>query len=81
MNKEEKVQFAKELYSKLNLENYTLESKRDEEIKADYIWVSNMRGPGGLIIGDDGTFLFCQSAHDFEYWKEQYKKGVRTEKK
>lgn len=81
MNKEEKVQFAKELYSKLNLENYTLESKRDEEIKADYICVSNMRGPGGLIIGDDGTFLFCQSAHDFEYWKEQYKKGVRTEKK
>lgn len=81
MNKEEKVQFAKKLYDKLNLENYTLESKRDEEINADYFWVANMRGPGGLIIGDDGTFLFCQSAHGVEYWKEQYKKGIRTEQK
>ena len=29
-------------------------------------------------IGDNGDYLFCQSMHDFNYWKEEYKKGVRT---
>ena len=80
MNKEEKIQIAKDFYDKLNLGEYTLESKRDDEINADYIWVPNMRGPGGLIVGDDGTFLFCQSMNGYEYWKEEYKKGIRSNK-
>lgn len=58
MNKEKKVQFARKLYENLDLVGYTLESKRDEEINADYIWIPNMRGSAGLIIGDDGTSYF-----------------------
>lgn len=78
MNKEEKITLAKELYLKIGLTDISLEIKREEDINADYVWVLNMRGPGGLIIGDDGTYLFCQSAHDFSYWKEEYKKGIRS---
>lgn len=80
MNKEEKIKFAKEVYEKVGLTDISVEINRDEEINADYVWVPDMRGPGGLIIGDDGTFLFCQSAHGFSYWKEEYKKGIRSNK-
>lgn len=31
-----------------------------------------------MIIGDNGDYLSCQSMHDFNYWKEEYKKGIRT---
>ena len=78
MNNEEKKAIAKEFYDKLGLTNYTLEVERDNEINADFVWVPDTRGPGGLIIGDNGDYLFCQSMHDFNYWKEEYKKGVRT---
>jgi len=78
MNKEEKTMFAKNFYEKIGLENYDLKNNRDDEINADYFYVSDMRGPGGLIIGDDGSYLFCQSAHDYSYYKEEYKKGVRS---
>ncbi len=57
-----------------------METSRDDEINADYVWIPKIKGPGGLIIGDDGSFLFCQSAHDFAYWKEEYKKGRRSNK-
>lgn len=80
MGIEEKIEFAKKIYEKLNLIDTKFEFKRDEEIKADYVWVADMRGPGGLIIGDDGAFLFCQSAYSFQYWKEEYKKGNRSNK-
>ena len=78
MTMEEKKIIAKEFYNKLGLTNYTLEMERDNEINADFVWVPDMRGPGGLIIGDNGDYLFCQSMHDFDYWKEEYKKGIRT---
>lgn len=80
MNKEEKIKFATELYEKIGLKDINIEIVRDEEISADSVWIPGTRGPGGLIIGDDGTFLFCQSAHGFEYWKEEYKKGIRSNK-
>ncbi len=78
MSKEEKITIARKFYDDLNLSNYNLEIKRDDEIKADYIWISGMRGPGGLIIGDDGSYLFCQSMYEYDYWKEEFKKGVRN---
>ena len=74
MNIEEKKAIAKKFYDELGLKDYTLESERDADINADFIWVPSLRGPGGLIIGDNGDYLFCQSAHDFNYWKEEYKK-------
>jgi len=80
MNKEEKIEFAKEMYERTGLKDFSIVMGRDEEINADYVSVPNRRGPGGLIIGDDGTFLFCQSARGYSYWKEEYKKGVRTNK-
>ena len=78
MTMEEKKKIAREFYDKLGLTNYNLEVERDNEINADFVWVPDMRGPGGLIIGDNGDYLFCQSMHDFNYWKEEYKKGTRT---
>ncbi len=78
MNKEEKMAFARKFYDNLSLLNCKLELKRDDEINADYIWVLDMRGPGGLIIGDDGSYLFCQSMHGYDYWKEEFKKGIRS---
>ncbi len=76
MKIEEKIELAKKFYS--NLVDYKLDSYRDDEISADFIWVVDMRGPGGLIIGDDGSYLFCQSAHGYDYWKEEFKKGSRS---
>lgn len=78
MNLEDKKKIAKQIYDGLGLNNYNLENERDDEINADFIWVSNMRGPGGIIIGDDGNYLLCQSSHDFYYWKDEYKKGIRS---
>ncbi|MBO6244409.1 MAG: hypothetical protein J6O41_07635 [Clostridia bacterium] len=78
MTMEEKKAIAKKFYDKLGLTNYNLEVERDNEINADFVCVPDMRGPGGLIIGDNGDYLFCQSMHDFNYWKEEYKKGTRT---
>lgn len=81
MKKEEKLEIAKKIYDNLNLINYSLNFFRDDEINADFVYVSNMRGPGGLIIDDNGDYLFCQSAHGYEYWKEEFKKGIRSDKK
>jgi hypothetical protein len=58
MSKEEKISIARKFYDSLNLVDYNLEIKRDEEINADFIWILDMRGPGGLIIADDGSYLF-----------------------
>lgn len=80
MNLEKKLEFAKEVYSKLDLNEEIFKSSRDDEINADYVWIPNTKGLGGLIIGDDGSFLFCQSARGFDYWKEEYKKGIRSNK-
>ena len=79
MSKEEKIELAKQFYDKL-ISNYSLDISRDDEIDADFIWVVDMRGPGGLIISDNGEYLFCQSAHDYNFWKEEFKKGVRSNK-
>ena len=50
--------------------NHSEQILRLDEINADYIYVSNLRGPGGLIIGDDGSYLFCQSTYDYDYWND-----------
>ncbi len=79
MSIEEKKNFAKKIYDESGMENYTLETKRDDEINADLIWIPNSRGPAGLIIGDNEEYLICPSMHDFSYWKEEYKKGKRSQ--
>ena len=78
MSIEKKLEFAKKFYDNLELLNYSLEIKRDDEINADFIWIPDMRGPGGLIIDDNGEYLFCQSMHDYDYWKEKFKDGIRS---
>lgn len=78
MSIEEKEKIARKIYDELELTNYTLKSERDDEINADFVWVADMRGPGGLIIGDNGDYLFCESNHGYDYWKEEYKKGIRS---
>lgn len=39
-----------------------------------------MRGPGGLIIDDNRDYLYCQSTHGYDYYKEEFKKGTRSNK-
>lgn len=78
MSQEEKLALARKFYDNLNLKDYNLEINRDNEIKADFIWVANMRGPSGLIVDDAGKYLFCQSRHGYDYWKKEFKKGVRS---
>ena len=75
---EEKKRIARDFYANLGLSNCELESSREEDIKADYIWVPNLRGPGGLLIGDNGDYLFCQSSQGISYWKEEYASGKRS---
>lgn len=43
MSKEEKISIARKFYDSLNLVDYNLEIKRDEEINADFIWILDMR--------------------------------------
>ena len=80
MTKEEKLELAQKIYDNLELKNYSLDIFRDDEINADFVYVPNMRGPGELIIDDNGDYLFCQSAHGYEYWKEKFKQGIRSNK-
>ena len=78
MNINEKLDIVKAIYEKLNVKNINLKSLRDNDISADYIWVENSRGPGGIIIDDNGEMLFCQSIKPFSFYKEQFKNGVRS---
>ena len=78
MTIEEKEKIAKKFYDELELTNYTLNSERDDEINADFVWVTDMKEPVGLIIGDNGDYLLCHLDHGYDYWKEEYKKGART---
>jgi len=80
MSLEEKIEFAKGLYASQGLNDVELAISRDEEISADYVGLKEPgRGAGAFIIADDGTFLFCQSAHGYSYWKEQFKTGKRND--
>ena len=80
MKLEEKLEKAKSLYEKLGFNNFSLKTMRDDEISADFIWVENARGPGGIIIDDKGELLFCPSIKPFNFYKEEFKKGVRSKK-
>jgi len=78
MNIEEKMKIAKEFFKKHKLTDPEIDSLRQEDISADYFGIPNTRGYGGLLIADDGSYLFCQSAQGLEYWKEEFKKGERS---
>ena len=80
MTKEEKIEFSKGVYDKFDLRDYSLNISRDDEINADYIWVSDMRGPGSLIIDDSGEYLYCPSSYSYEQCKEDFKKGTRSKR-
>ena len=76
--KEDKLELAKKFYDKLGLNDYVLDINRDDEILGDYIWVKNLRGYAGLIISDDGESLICPSIHEYNYWKDEFRKGNRS---
>ena len=78
MNIKEKLEKAKSLYEKIGVKDINLKYIRDDEIKADYIWVDNSRGPGGIIVADNGEILFCQSIKPYQFYKEEFKKRVRS---
>ena len=51
---------------------------RLEEIEADcYTLHHGERGLGGIIIGDDNTFLICGSINPIDYYIEEFKNGKR----
>ena len=77
MSLEEKIKYAKQHYENLGYSGYELKTIRYDDICADLIWIQ-LRGPGGILIADNGEYLFCQSAHGIEYYIEEFKKGIRT---
>lgn len=79
MKREEKILLAKKVYRCLN--DYPFEVYRETELQADYFCIPNVRGFGGVIIGDDGSYLFCDTIHPYSYWEEKFKNGVRNAKK
>lgn len=69
----EKLEKVNSILESLGVKNFKLEYTRDDEISADYIWASNVRGPGGYIVGDDGSMLFCQSIKPYLFCKQELK--------
>ena len=79
MTKEEKIQIAKKLYEELGIQTENLISTRIDKINADICIPSeSQRGTGGIIIGDDGSYLVCGSIKPVESYVEDYKNGERT---
>ena len=79
MTKEEKIQIAKRLYEKLGIQTENVISNRIDEINADICMPSeSQRGTGGIIIGDDGSYLVCGSIKPVESYIENYKNGERS---
>ena len=74
MDKEEKLQLAKEILKSENIKTVHL-----EELDADKFYVST-RGGGSLIIANDGTYLFAASGISPQQHIEEFEKGLRSNK-
>lgn len=81
MKREEKLSFAEKLFKKGNIDCHNISISRDDILDADFFWPTGIRGGFGIIIGDDGSYLHCPSARDYNFWKEKFKTGMRTGKK
>ena len=77
LNIEDKINYAKIKYEELGYSNYEFKTERHDEINADLVWI-DLRGPGALLIADNGEYLFCPSLYSTEHCIEEFKKGVRT---
>lgn len=76
---EEKIEKAKIIYNELGLQTEKFEISRIEEINADlFLPKENQRGIGGVIIGDDGTYLVCGSIYPISHYIEDFKNGERN---
>lgn len=73
MDLQQKIELAQKIYKR---EDVT--SKRIEDIGADLFWVAKTRGPGSLIIGDDGEYLLRPSGYAPEKVVQAFKNGERS---
>ena len=74
MSIEDKKQLVWYLYP--GYRNKEFEIVRLEDMNADYFTLRELqRGFGGIIIGDDGTYLTCGSLYPLSYYIEEFKKG------
>ena len=79
MLKEEKIRIAKKIFEELGFSTEDVWIDRLEDIKADYLLPKeNQRGIGGIIIGDDGTYLVCGSVYPLEHYIDDFKNGKRS---
>ena len=81
MTKEEKIAFAKMFYDKLNLKNYNLKIKRDNDINSDYIWIPDMRVPGSLMLQIMENIFFVNQYMNIVIGKKTFKKEYKVIKK
>ena len=74
---DEKVKIVNNICEQFDIKDYELESSRDAENFFDYFWIKDYRG-FSIIVGDDGGYLLCPSAYSYEYHKEKYIQGNRS---
>lgn len=73
-----KQEILKDLCNDLNESIDNFEKSRLEEINADLFTLKyNQRGLGGIIVGDDGSSMVCDSMHPLSYYIEEFKNGLR----
>lgn len=73
-----KQEIIKDLCNDLNESIDNFEKLRLEEINADLFTLKyNQRGLGGIIVGDDGSSMVCDSMHPLSYYIEEFKNGLR----
>ena len=74
MSIEEKKKIIFDLYPEYRHQEFEIVSL--EEMNADYFALKeHQRGFGGIIIGDDGTYLTCGSIYPLSHYIEEFKKG------
>lgn len=76
-----KQEILKDLCNDLNESIDNFEKSRLEEINADLFTLKyNQRGLGGIIVGDDGSSMVCDSMHPLSYYIEEFKNGLTDNK-
>jgi len=71
-------EIALSVYKYLGIEINEFNTDRLEELKATiFMPKENTRGVGGVIVGDDKTYLTCGSLHPLDFYIEEFKNGKR----
>lgn len=76
MSLDGKTRLAKKIHGREDVVSF-----RIDDAKADYFYIETKdRGPGSVIIGDDGSYLFGTSAISHDNLIKEFKDGKRSKK-